>query len=130
MDFAINDESGVLIEGFDREPLIRHPWHPPYYQQRCEAAGLTKAMDLFSWDLDIADRDGMLRSSPGGRARHTKYGITIRKMSRRALRKDIDEFAKVYNAAWSKTGASCPTPRRTWTRYTLDISSSTTATGS
>ncbi len=25
----------VLIEGFEREPLIRQPWHPPYYQQRC-----------------------------------------------------------------------------------------------
>ena len=38
----------MLIEGFDLEPLIRQPWHPPYYPQRCEAAGLTKAMDLLS----------------------------------------------------------------------------------
>src|SRR2546421_5143179 len=46
MDFQLNDESGVLFEGFEFEPMIRHPWHPPYYRQRCEAAGLTKAMDL------------------------------------------------------------------------------------
>ena len=46
MNFQINDEAGVLIEGFEREPLIREPWNPPYYQQRCEEAGLTKAMDL------------------------------------------------------------------------------------
>ena len=38
MDFQMNDESGVLIEGFEREPMIKQPWHPPYYQQRCEAA--------------------------------------------------------------------------------------------
>ena len=46
MDFTMNDESGVLIEGFEREPMIKQPWHPPYYQARCEEAGLEKAMDL------------------------------------------------------------------------------------
>ncbi|MBV9049926.1 MAG: hypothetical protein JOY58_16760, partial [Solirubrobacterales bacterium] len=40
MDFQMNDESGVLIEGFEREPMIRQPWHPRYYQERCEDAGL------------------------------------------------------------------------------------------
>ena len=29
----MNDESGVLIEGFDREPMVKQPWHPPYYQR-------------------------------------------------------------------------------------------------
>ena len=42
MDFTINDESGVMIEGFEREPMIKQPWHPPYYQQRCEEAGLAR----------------------------------------------------------------------------------------
>ena len=32
--FAMNDESGVLIEGFELRPMILQPWHPPYYQQR------------------------------------------------------------------------------------------------
>ncbi len=40
MDFTINDEFGVQIEGFEREPMIRQPWHPPYYPPRCEEAGL------------------------------------------------------------------------------------------
>jgi len=102
MDFQLNDESGVLIEGFEHAPLIRQPWHPPYYQRLCETAGLTKAMDLFSWWLDVADRSKVLPILPkvADRARD-KYGITIRKMSRRRLRRDMDEFAKVYNAAWS-----------------------------
>ncbi|HEY7620471.1 MAG TPA: hypothetical protein VH834_11900, partial [Solirubrobacteraceae bacterium] len=25
MDFGINDENGVLVEGFDREPMIKQP---------------------------------------------------------------------------------------------------------
>jgi GNAT superfamily N-acetyltransferase len=102
MDFQLNDESGVVIDGFDRAPQIRQPWHPPYYQQRCEAAGLTKAHDLFSYWLDVADRSKVLPILPeiAERAK-TKYGMTIRKMSRRHLRRDMDEFANVYNAAWS-----------------------------
>ena len=39
MDFQLNDESGVLIEGFELAPMIRQPWHPPYYQRRVEQAG-------------------------------------------------------------------------------------------
>jgi GNAT superfamily N-acetyltransferase len=102
MDFQLNDESGVLIEGFDRAPMIRQPWHPPYYQQRCEAAGLNKAHDLYSYWLDVADRGQVLPILPqmAERAR-TKYGMTVRPMSRRHLRRDMDEFAKVYNAAWA-----------------------------
>jgi GNAT superfamily N-acetyltransferase len=102
MDFQLNDESGILIEGFERAPMIRQPWHPPYYQQRIEATGLTKAHDLYSYWLDVSDRDQVLPILPqmAERAR-TKYGVTIRKMSRRNLRRDMDEFAKVYNAAWS-----------------------------
>jgi len=110
MDFQMNDESGVLIEGFELEPLIRQPWHPPYYQERCEAAGLQKAMDLYSWHLHFSDRySRMMPILPevAERAR-TKHGITIRKMSRRHLRREMDEFAKIYNAAWSRNWGFVP----------------------
>jgi GNAT superfamily N-acetyltransferase len=109
MDFQLNDESGVLIEGFDRAPMIRQAWHPPYYQQRVEAAGLTKAHDLYSYWLDVSDRDQVLPILPqmAERAR-TKYGITVRSMSRRHLRRELDEFAKVYNAAWSANWGFVP----------------------
>jgi GNAT superfamily N-acetyltransferase len=122
MDFQMNDESGVLIEGFELEPMIRQPWHPPYYQQRCEAAGLTKAMDLFSWDLHIADRKNMNPILPeiAERAR-TKYGITIRKMSRRNLRRELDEFANVYNAAWSKNWGFVPYSKADLDGYAVDL---------
>jgi GNAT superfamily N-acetyltransferase len=109
MDFRLNDESGVMIEGFDRDPVIRQSWHPPYYRERCESAGLTKAMDLFSYFLDVHDRDQVLPILPEVAERAaTTYGIKIRKMTRRGLRRDFDEFAKVYNAAWSRNWGFVP----------------------
>jgi GNAT superfamily N-acetyltransferase len=123
MCFQINDEAGVMIEGFEREPLIREPWNPPYYQARCEAApGLIKAMDLFGWDLSIEDRARMNPVLPrvAERAR-TRHGITIRHMSRRHLRRDMDEFAKVYNAAWSHNWGFVPYSKADLDAYTIDM---------
>jgi GNAT superfamily N-acetyltransferase len=122
MSFQINDEAGVLIEGFAREPLIREPWNPPYYAALCDAAGLDKAMDLFGWDLSISDRARMNPMLPkiAERAR-TKHGITIRKMSRRHLRREMDEFAKVYNAAWSHNWGFVPYSKADLDAYAIDM---------
>jgi GNAT superfamily N-acetyltransferase len=123
MSFQINDEAGVMIEGFEREPLIREPWNPPYYQARCEAApGLIKAMDLFGWDLSINDRERMDPILPKIAERaHTRHGITIRHMTRRRLRRDMDEFAKVYNAAWSHNWGFVPYSKADLDAYTIDM---------
>jgi GNAT superfamily N-acetyltransferase len=123
MDFQMNDEAGVLIDGFEHEPMIRQPWHPPYYEQRCEGAGLTKAMDLCHWDIPVTNRDGrMLPILPQLAERcHTKYGIRIRKMSRLHLRRELDEFAKVYNAAWSKNWGFVPYSKEDLDGYAMDL---------
>jgi GNAT superfamily N-acetyltransferase len=122
MDFQLNDESGILIEGFEREPMIKQAWHPPYYQQRGEEAGLSKAMDLLMWELYISDRSSMLPVLPelAERAR-TKHGIRIRKMSRRHLRRELDEFAKIYNAAWSRNWGFVPYSKEDLDAYALDL---------
>jgi GNAT superfamily N-acetyltransferase len=109
MDFGMNDENGVLVEGYDREPMVKQPWHPPYYAARCEEAGLEKAMDLWMWELDISDR-AQIRPIifELGEQAGPKHGIRIRKMTRRSLRRDMDRFADVYNAAWANNWGFSP----------------------
>jgi GNAT superfamily N-acetyltransferase len=108
-DFTMNDESGIVIEGHEREPFIRQPWHPPYYQALVEAAGLEKAVDLLTWEIAIDDRENILPIIWDlDRAAREEHGITIRRMSRRSLRRDMDAFAEVYNAAWSKNWGFVP----------------------
>ena len=103
MDFTMNDEAGVLIEGFEHEPMVREPWHPPYYQRLCEEAGLEKAVDLLMWELRIADRENILPIIwKLAEELEPKHGITIRKMTRRGLRRDLDAFGDIYNEAWSR----------------------------
>jgi GNAT superfamily N-acetyltransferase len=122
MDFTMNDESGVLIEGFDREPFVKQPWHPPYYQRLCDGAGLEKAKDLLMWELEISDREKLLpvlfelaeQVGP-------KHGIQIRRMSRRSLRKDMDRFADVYNSAWSRNWGFVPYSKADLDHYAQEL---------
>ena len=122
MDFSLNEDAGVLIEGFDLEPLIRQNWHPPYYQQRLEEAGLEKAMDLFSWKLSIDDRASMkpIIEKLAKRCRE-KHGVTVRKMTRRSLRADLDKFAEVYNSAWSENWGFVPYSKEDLDAYAFDL---------
>ena len=122
MDFVINEECGALIEGFELEPMIRQPWQPPYYRERLEAAGLVKAMDVFHWDLDVSDRQKNMRPILPKLAERSrdKYGITIRRMSFVHFRKELDEFAKVYNAAWSRNWGFVPYSKEDLDSLALD----------
>ena len=124
MDFSMNDESGILTEGFELEPLIRQPWHPPYYQRLCEGYGLEKAMDLYSWHLEIESRErGELLPvlfDLDKKARE-EHGVTMRKMTRRGLRADMDRFAEIYNAAWSENWGFVPYSKEDLDTYALDM---------
>ncbi|MDQ2894798.1 MAG: hypothetical protein M3Y09_04025 [Actinomycetota bacterium] len=120
--FSINDEAGILFEGFEHEPLIREPWNPPYYLDRCEEADLTKAMDLYGWGLEISDQENMNPILPKIAQRAAdKYGITIRRMSRRHLRREMEEFATVYNAAWSGNWGFVPYSKADLDAYAIDM---------
>ena len=109
MDFRMNDECGVLIEGYDREPMIKQPWHPPYYKELCEAVELEKVVDLYMWELHISDREKIVPAILELAAQvEPKHGIKIRRMSRRRLRRDLDVFGEIYNDAWKRNWGFVP----------------------
>jgi GNAT superfamily N-acetyltransferase len=122
MDFTLNDESGVLVEGFAREPLIKQPWQPPYYARLLEEAGMAKARDLLTWELEISDREHLrpilfrLAEEVGRR-----HGIRLRRMSFRHLRAEMDRFAEVYNAAWARNWGFVPYSKDDLDWYTQEM---------
>ncbi|HEV3094251.1 MAG TPA: GNAT family N-acetyltransferase [Solirubrobacteraceae bacterium] len=120
--FALNDDSGILIEGFDLRPMILQPWHPPYYQQRMEQAGMTKAMDLLMWNLEVTERDKVMPVIwELAEKVQSEHGIRVRPMRRRQLRKDLDSFAEVYNSAWSKNWDFVPFSKKDLDAYAFDL---------
>jgi GNAT superfamily N-acetyltransferase len=120
--FAMNDESGILIEGFQLRPMIVQPWNPPYYQERVEAAGMSKAMDLLMWNLEVSDREKVLPVIfELAEKVQSEHGIRVRPMRRRQLRKDMDAFAEVYNSAWSKNWDFVPFSKKDLDAYAQEL---------
>jgi GNAT superfamily N-acetyltransferase len=112
MDFTTNDEVGVLIEGFERQPMILQPWHPPYYQRLIEAEGFEKAMDVLMWQLRMGELKEGEKFDPSiheaaEKALHDE-GITIRNMRRREMAEEVRRFMEVYNEAWGENWGFVP----------------------
>ena len=122
MDFTMNDESGVLIEGFELEPMVRQAWHPPYYARLCEEAGLEKAVDTYMWSLHISGRDQVMPIIWDlAEQLEPKHGIRIRKMSRRHLRRDLDAFGELYNEAWARNFGFVPYSKEDLDAYAQEL---------
>jgi GNAT superfamily N-acetyltransferase len=113
MDFTINDESGVLIEGFDIPPMIKQPYHPRYYRQLVEGAGgMEKAQDLLSWNLEVRDRANVLPILwELAEKLEPEHGITIRHLRKKNLDAELDRFLEIYNIAWSTNWGFVPIGR-------------------
>lgn len=112
MDFTTNDEIGILIEGFERRPMILEPWHPPYYQRLIEAEGLGKAMDVLMWELRMGELKEGEKFDPSiheaaEKALHDE-GITIRNMRKRDMAAEVRRFMDVYNEAWGDNWGFVP----------------------
>ena len=123
MDYTMNEECGVLIEGFEREPMIKQAWHPPHYQQRMEEAGLQKAVDLYMWALDISDREKILPVIfELAEAAVSTHDITLRHLRRRDLATDIKGvFGEVYNTAWKRNWGFVPYSDSDLTHYAEEL---------
>ena len=106
MDFTTNDEIGILIEGYELEPLILENWHPPHYRELIEANGFEKAMDLLMWELRLGDLKQGERFDPSIHAAAEKAlrdeGVTIRNIGMRNLAAEMRSFSEVYNEAWGE----------------------------
>jgi hypothetical protein len=112
MDFTTNDEIGILIEGYERRPMILEPWHPPHYRELIEAEGFGKAMDVQMWELQFGDLKEGERFDPSIHEAAEKglreEGIVIRNMRKREMADEVRRFMDVYNEAWGDNWGFVP----------------------
>jgi GNAT superfamily N-acetyltransferase len=122
MDFTTNDECGILVDGYDLLPTILTNWHHPYYPALIEGAGLTKAMDLYMWSLDVTQRDHVHPAIWRVAAEvESKYGITVRNMRKKDMEAEIGRFLQVYNAAWERNWGFVPLTEEEVRHYAKDL---------
>ncbi|MFL5822801.1 MAG: hypothetical protein ACJ764_05095 [Solirubrobacteraceae bacterium] len=109
LDFSTNHESGLLIEGHEFKPQILENWHHPYYRQLMEGQEMSKAMDLYKWEIDYANRDQQVPMIVELANRlEPEHGIRLRRMRKRNLEQEVRSFVEVYVSAWSKNWGFVP----------------------
>jgi GNAT superfamily N-acetyltransferase/catechol 2,3-dioxygenase-like lactoylglutathione lyase family enzyme len=113
MDFTLNDESGIVIDGFDLPPMIKQPYHPRYYQALVEGVpGFEKAQDLQMWNLEVTNREKVLPIIwEMAEKLEPEHGIRVRHLQKRDLQAELDRFLEIYNIAWSENWGFVPIRR-------------------
>lgn len=97
---SLNNESGLLIEGFDYPPVVGMTYNPPYYLQLVEACGFAKEKDLLAFLIDGEYRlpDWMERLAE---RTEQKKGVRIRHVDPQQMDAEFALIREVYNDSWS-----------------------------
>jgi hypothetical protein len=104
---SINDECGLLVDGFDSPPAMMMGHAPPEYARALETLGYLKAKDLIAYELPLEGHlPDMLRRVLH---RSTLPGtVTARPLRMNRFDEEIHTLVDVFNDAWSDNWGFIP----------------------
>jgi hypothetical protein len=104
---SVNDEYGLLIDGFEHPPAILMAYNPPYYQKLVENYGFAKAKDLYAYYLhsDLVFSDKMKRVTEIVKK---KSGVVVRSLNMKRFDEDVRTIRELYNKGWSRNWGEVP----------------------
>lgn len=103
---SINDEVGVLVDGFEHPPSIMMTHARPYQHQLLEAMGFEKAKDLYAWHYVVEE--------PPERAKRAHAQIcampevSFRSVDRKKMDEEVQIILEIFNDAWSENWGFVP----------------------
>ena len=107
VNFNTNDESGLLIEGYDESPMLMCNYSPPYYAQLLSACGFSKVMDLLSYEARLGHifpqkyLDVFKKVSK-------KNEINVRPFDRKRFWQEITTIREIYNGSFADVWGFVP----------------------
>ena len=106
MSPSINDECGLLVDGFDTPPTLMMPHNPAYYVALHERSGFTKAKDLLA--LVSPGSEVPERITRVAHVLAERRGIKLRPLNLKRFREEVDLIKALYNQAWEKNWGFVP----------------------
>jgi GNAT superfamily N-acetyltransferase len=100
MSPSINDECGLLVQGFETPPALMMPHNPPYYVTLHERYGFTKAKDLIA--VQSTSHQLPERLARGVKLVAKRQGITLRALDMKRLAQEVELVKALYNQAWER----------------------------
>lgn len=94
----INEETGLLVDGFDTPPMLLMGHDKPYLAQRLEEQGLVKEKDVYAYLYDItADLPAGARRLAD---RPLPSDLTVRRLDFKRYNEEIRTVTEIFNDAW------------------------------
>ena len=97
-NLSINEETGLLVAGFDTDPMLMMPHDPPYADGHIKAYGYSKIRDLYAYLCDTTA--ALPAASAAMVARGLPSNVVLRPMRFKTLKSDIASLVDIYNDAW------------------------------
>ncbi len=100
-NFSSNHEFGLLVDGFDTDPVIANPHNRHYYGRVYEEIGLQPAMDWYAYWIDWGDApERVLRLNDRVLKRYPD--IRLRKADMKRFDEEATLLWEIYNDSWSE----------------------------
>ena len=103
---SINDESGLLIDGFETPPMIMMGHDPRYAGLRMEGAGYTKAQDLHAFLIDLEKEP--TRLARAALERPPINTVHLRPLDMARYEDEVKLIVSIFNDAWSNNWGFVP----------------------
>ena len=108
LNFTINDECGLLVDGFDTPPMIMMTHSLPYYQTLIENYGLSKAMDMYAYFSEKREIPERLERLHDALLKRTGVKIHCLSKDKVQRRKDLETVFRIYTEAWQYNWGHVP----------------------
>jgi len=97
-NLGINQELGILVEGFETPPRIMTTHSARYYGAAIESCGYAPAQDMLAYELDI----GTYKSpqSKDEVINRNKDRVKVRELNRKNKEADFEIMRDIFNDAW------------------------------
>jgi hypothetical protein len=105
---TLNDEAGLLVDGFDSPPVLMMTYNPRYYVALIQGQGFRKAKDLLAYWFPLEEKPLERLSRVAERFRKREPAVSVRNVSKGGLARDLPKIREVYNAAWEKNWGFVP----------------------
>ena len=104
-NLSINEEIGLLVDGFDTPPMLMMGHDPRYTAARIEEQGYAKAKDVFAYISDVPV------FTPGVQARLGRPlppGMVLRPVRMDRFDDEVRTLVGILNDAWSENWGAAP----------------------
>ena len=104
--FSLNEEAGLLVDGFDGPPVVMMTYNPPWYADLLERYGFAKSKDLYAYYLENAKPPE--RFSRVADKLRQRFHVKTRTLDKKNFWSEVALVRRVYNEAWEKNWGHIP----------------------